>query len=129
MPGIPARLTGLRPLHVELVRDPRAAVGLPGDVDLVVAPVSADSERAPEPAPEAELALLHQLALEHERPPLDAVVAPLLLAHAVDEHRERPGDGAGQRDAGGGHDAPMMTRACRETAASTAGAPDGLGGA
>ena len=53
---------GAGALDLERVRDARAAVDLPGDVDLVVLAVGADPQGAPEPLPEAELALLDQLA-------------------------------------------------------------------
>src|SRR5262245_9044899 len=74
---------------VQRVRNLRAAIVLPRDVDLVVAPVGPDPPRAEEPAPEPEPALLDQLAAEDELALGDPVVAPELLAHAVDEHGER----------------------------------------
>src|SRR4051794_41955120 len=64
-------------------------VELPGDVDLVVAPVGPDAPGAQEPPPETEPALLDELPAEHQPAALDAIVAPQLLAHAVDEDRVR----------------------------------------
>src|SRR5829696_6819361 len=91
------------PDHVELVRDLRPALDVPGHVDLVVAAVGADPEGAPEPAPEAELALLHQLALEVQLVPADGVVLALPDAHAVDEDAERRAHAARKPHPGRAH--------------------------
>src|SRR5205085_5023332 len=66
------------------------AGALVDDVDRVVLPVRAgDAEEEREPAPEAELALASQLALEDERVPLPPEVLAGLLEHAVDVDLER----------------------------------------
>jgi hypothetical protein len=70
-------------------------VTIPGDVDLVVASVGPNTPSAQEPAPEAEPALLGQLAREDEVPVGDPVVAPELLPDAVDVDGERLAHGRG----------------------------------
>ena len=93
-------------LDVERVRHARLAVDLPGDVDLVVLAVRADAPGAPEPAPEAEPALLREVGVEDQHAVLDAVVLARLLADAVDEDGVGRADAARQGDLRGhrGHD-------------------------
>src|SRR3712207_7119331 len=57
--------------------------------DRVVGPVRADADGPDRPAPEPELALLHERALEDERVGADLEVVALGLAHAVDVDLER----------------------------------------
>ena len=57
-------------------------------------------------APQAEPALLDELAVEVDGVADHAVVAPLLLPHAVDEDGERRRDAARQPDPGGDHRPP-----------------------
>src|SRR4051794_19678193 len=51
-------------LDVQGMSDPGPAVGLPGHVDLIVAPIGPNTPSAQEPPPEAEPALLGELARE-----------------------------------------------------------------
>src|SRR4051794_3572600 len=83
--------TGFRSggLDVEGMRDARLPVHVPGDVDLIVAPVGPNTPSAQEPPPEAQAALLDELAVEDQPPGGDAVVVAELLAHAVHVDRER----------------------------------------
>jgi hypothetical protein len=79
------------------------ALERPDALVLVVRAIGADPPRAQEPAPEAELALLGERALEHQRVPAAPVVDALGLGHAVDEHRERLADVGGYPHGGSLH--------------------------
>src|SRR5262249_11432114 len=85
-------------LDVQRVSHPRAPVDLPGDVDLVVLAVGPDAPGAEEPAPEAELALLFERALEDQDAAPDFIVLPLVLPDPVDEHLVRLADAPGEPD-------------------------------
>src|SRR5204863_2514901 len=85
-----AALGSLERLERQAGRDDALAGALVDDVDRVVLPVGAgDAEEEREPAPEAELPLARQLALEDERVPLPPEVLAGLLEHAVDVDLER----------------------------------------
>src|SRR3954466_4330514 len=90
-----------RGLQREALGDHGAPVGrLVADVDGVVGPVGADADRAQRPAPEAQLALQDELAIEAQRAAPDLVVGSLRLPDAVDvdlERRVDPGRQAGDR--------------------------------
>ena len=62
---------------------------VPGDVDLVVAAVAADPERPPEPLPEAEPALLDELAREDQRPAGSGRVSSLMSHNWTEVSRPR----------------------------------------
>src|SRR5437868_2074218 len=71
--------------YVQPGRDPPPACKRVGHVDRVVLPVGArDRERHREPAPEAELALLLEIALEDEQVAAQLVVLALGLRDAVE---------------------------------------------
>src|ERR687894_2636289 len=84
--GRPRLLLGL---DLEALRERGSPVDLVADVEGVVLAVRAHAPGAEEPAPEAEAALLAQLAVEHEPPVDELVVDAFLLMHAVDVDVER----------------------------------------
>ena len=74
-------------LGAQALGDHRAPVELVLDVDGVVLAVRPDAPGAEEPAPEAQLALLLELAREAQLAADDGVVLALVLRDAVDEDR------------------------------------------
>src|SRR5690242_15844436 len=73
--------------------DPAAAAVGVDDVDLVVAPVGArDTQEERQPAPESELPLRGELAVENQRRPDLVEVGSAVLLDAVHEYVKRTGD-------------------------------------